>query len=338
MERRRWSERRNPSLRARWVTRFLARRGRSVVGRIAAIEDPSFSARWERGAGFFGFFECEDDPEAAAALLEAAEGALRVRGLEQVFGPVNLTTHDEVGMLVEGFDSRPTVLSPFNPQYYAALVEQNGYLGHRDYHAYTWRPEAPQSKAVNRLASAAEKQGGRFEELVIRSADPARWEQETALMHALYNASFADLWGFVPISAAEFMDRAERFRPFYRPEAVLIAEVDGKAAGFGLVLPDLNDVLATIRGRLLPFGWLRLQRGIPRIRTGRFILMGVSPNHTGLGIAPLIAVHMRRAVLALGLSPLEIAMVAGINGRMRHVVEAFGCVRSKTFRLYRKSL
>lgn len=338
MERRRWSTRHNPSLRSRWVKRFLAWRGRRVVGRIAVVEDPSFSARWEAGAGFFGFFECEDDSEAAAALFQAAEEVLRARGLKQILGPVNLTTHDEVGLLVEGFDSPPTLLSPFNPRYYSALVERNGYLGHRDYHAYTWRPEAPQSSAVNRLASAAEKQRGRFEGLVIRSADPARWEQETALMHALYNTSFADLWGFVPISAAEFADRAESFRPFYRPEAVVIAEVDGHAVGFGLVLPDLNEVLAKMHGRLLPFGWLRLQRGIPRIRTGRFILMGVSPEQAGRGIAPLIAVQMRRAVLALGLSPLEISLVAGMNRRMQHVVEAFGCIRSKTYRLYRKPL
>lgn len=337
-ERRRWSPRHNASLRTRWAQRFLARRGRRVVGRIAAVVDEAFAARWLPGAGFFGFFECEDDPEAARALFTAGEAALRERGRNSVIGPVNLTTHEEVGLLVEGFDTRPTLLSPYNPPYYVTLVEQGGYRPWRDYHAYLWRPQQTQSDAITRLESAALRRAGIFGQLRTRSADLARWDEEVRALHELYNASFADLWGFVPLSFEEFAERAQSFRPFLRPELLVIAEADGRAVGFGLVLPDINQVLAGLRGRLFPFGWLRLRRSVPRIRSGRFILIGVLPEFASRGLAPVIAAEVQAAGRRLGLDPVEISLVAGANRRMQHVIEAFGCPRTKTYRLFGKAL
>ncbi|CAN5714312.1 hypothetical protein BH23GEM7_BH23GEM7_32100 [soil metagenome] len=338
VERQRWSPRHNASLRTRWVQRWVARRGRRVVGRIAAVVDEAFAARWLPGAGFFGFFECEEDSEAARALFAAAEAALREQARSHVIGPVNLTTHDEAGLLVEGFDLRPTVLSPYNPPYYVSLVEQNGYRPYRDYLAYLWRPRQSQSEAISRLERAAARRAGLFAQVAVRAADPARWDAEVKTLHALYNASFADLWGFVPISLVEFGERAESFRPFFRLELLIIAEVEGRAVGFALLLPDINEVLARLRGRLLPFGWLRLLRGIPRIRSGRFILMGVLPEFSSRGLAPVIAAEVQAAGRRLGMDPVEISLVAGANRRMRHVIEAFGCPRTKTFRLYEKTL
>jgi GNAT superfamily N-acetyltransferase len=338
VERRRWSLRHNSSLRTRWVERFLVRRGGRPVGRVAAIVDEAFAERWMPGAGMFGFFECADDAEAARALLGTAEAALRGRGRSGVVGPINLTTHDEAGLLVEGFDLRPAVLGPYNPPYYSALLEGSGYLPCRDYHAYLWQPRQVRSEAVERLERAAARRAGLFADVRLRAAEPRRWDDEVRALHAVYNASFADLWGFVPISHDEFAKRAAGFRPFFRPELLVLAEAGERVVGFGLVLPDVNEALAGLRGRLLPFGWLRLLRGIRRIRSGRFILMGVLPEFAGRGLAPVIASRLQRAAERIGMGPVEISLVAGANQRMRNVIEAFGCTHTKTFRLYQKGL
>ena len=158
------------------------------------------------------------------------------------------------------------------------------------------------------------------------------------MLHGLYNASFAGVWGYVPITWDEFSERAESFKPFYRPELVVVAELDGVAAGFGLVLPDVNEALAGLGGRLLPFGWLRLMRRVPRIRTARFILLGVHPAHTGRGLAARIALRMIEEGRKLGLREGELSLVLDDNARMRRIIEGFGFPRTKTFRLYEKSL
>jgi GNAT superfamily N-acetyltransferase len=154
----------------------------------------------------------------------------------------------------------------------------------------------------------------------------------------LYNGAFRDVWGFVPITWEEFATRAEEFRPFYRPELVLIAEVDGAPAGFGLVLPDINAALRNVGGRLLPFGWLRLLWEVPRLRTGRFILAGVLPQFTGLGVAAILAHAMDGTARRMGLESAELSLVQRGNTRMRHVIESFGCRPGKTYRLYQRSL
>lgn len=337
-ERQRWSPRHNSSLLDRWVLRLLARRKGHVVGRIAAIVDPTFAERWRPGAGLFGFFECEPDPETAIALFEAAGSALIQRDASEMIGPVNLTTHDEVGLLVDGFDRRPAVLSPYNPRHYAALLEASGCSPLRDYHAFEWREDMKATPAVERVMRSVAARAGVFATVRLRSADPRRWNEEVAALHRVYNASFSDVWGFVPITLAEFAERAESFRPFYRPELVRIAETDEGVVGFGVLLPDISEVLHGMHGRLFPWGWLRLMRGVKRIRSGRCILLGVVPEFAGRGLAAVIA---REWVQFAGLIPLttaELSLVAAENVRMQRVIEAFGCRRIRTVRLYSRRL
>ncbi len=336
-ERQRWSPRHNASLKLRWVQRFVARRQGRVRGRIAAVVDREFAGRWRPESGFFGFFESADDGEVSAALFAAAEAALKGQGVKHVLGPVNLSTQDEVGLLIDGFDRAPTLLSPYNPPWYRRLIEAAGYGPCRDYHAYRWTPDLPPPPVVGRAAPSPAR-GGTPARLVLRTADPRRWDDEVRLLYGLYNPSFAGVWGYVPITWDEFSERAESFKPFYRPELVVIAEVDGVAAGFGLVLPDVNEALAGLGGRLLPFGWLRLMRRVPRIRSVRFILLGVLPEHAGHGLAWRIASRMIEEGRRFGVREGELSLVLEGNARMRSVIERLGCPRTKTFRLYEKSL
>ncbi len=247
---------------------------------------------------------------------------------------MNLTTHDEVGFLVEGFDAPPTILAPYNPPYYALLAEGAGYAPARDYHAYLARPGAPPSPAVLRLVRRGENGAG----VRLRALDPGRFEDDVRALWPLYNASFAGTWGFVPISWEEFRQRAEEFRAFYRPELVVMAEADGRTVGFALVLPDVNAALLPLRGRLLPFGWLRLLRAVPRLDVARFILVGVDPAFVGRGIAPLMAQHLSRTTAAAGMRAVELSLVQEANTRVRHVIDAFAAPRVKTYRLFQKEL
>jgi len=332
-ERRRWSVARNPSLATRWTERFLAHCGGQVVGRIAAVIDPEFQRRWEPDGGFFGFFECVPDAVVARALLSAAESALAGRGVRHVFGPVNLTTNDEVGLLVDGFDSRPMILSPYNPPGYQDLLTGAGYQPQTDYHAFEWTHTRLVSPAVERLVRSIDRSGVR-----IRASDPRRFEQECRQMLDIYNRAFGEVWGSVPLSKAEFAQRAAEFRQFYRPELAVFADIGDQVVGFGLALPDINEALATLNGRLLPFGWLRLAYAIPRIRTLRCMLIGVLPGYTGRGIAALISHAIDAAGRALGVELAELSLVQDGNQRVRHVIEAFGGRPVKTFRLYHRLL
>lgn len=335
VERQRWSLAHNPSLRSRWVRRFLVRRRGRVVGRVAAIIDDSFAQRWAPDSGFFGFFECTDDIEAALALLASAEDALRERGVRTVLGPVNLTTHDEVGLLVHGFDRPPRLLDPYNPPYYSTLLEWAGYRPGHGYDAWQWTPEQEPTAAVRRLlARRADRAAG----ITVRSVDPARWDAEVRLLHRLYNECFSDLWGFVPIGADEMAARAAAFRAFYRPELILVAEAHGEACGFAITLPDVNRALAGVGGRLLPFGWLRITLAMSRIRTTRFLLLGVTPEFRGRGVAPLLAGRTAEAGRRLGMRDSELSLIQTTNDPMRRVVAAFDCPLVKSFRLYSRTL
>jgi len=337
-EMQRWSPRHNASLRGRWNSRFVVRRDGRVVGRIAAVVDPVFAERWQARAGFFGFYECRSDPEASRVLFEAAEGALRERGVEWVMGPVNLSTHDEVGLLIDGFARPPTLLTTYNPPYYETQVESAGYHPRLDYHAYECDPRHAHDPAVDRLLRMAGRAGGEQAAVTVRATTARRWEEDIRIMFDLYNRSFADLWGFVPIGRDEFMERAREFRPFYRPELALVAECGGRPIGFAIGLPDINIALAGLGGRVWPLGYLRLAWRVPRIRSLRLMLLGVLPEFVGRGVAARLAFEMTSAARRLGMRDAELSLVQDTNRSIQHVIHAFGGTRVKTYRLYAKQL
>lgn len=336
-EKRRWSPDTNPALRYRRHARFLAQVDGRVVGRLAAIVDPLFTERWGAATGFFGFFESVDDVEVAKSLFCAAEDYLRKEGMSKMMGPVNLTTNDEVGLLVDGFQYPPTVLAPYNPPYFVRLLEENGHTPGREFHAYTMDPSHSLAPEADRLIrSYREKMHARG--ISIRTADPGEWKRDKRLVFELYNVSFSKVWGFVPLRWDEFDERAESFRPFHRSELVVFAVKNGKEVGFALVLPDINTILRGMGGRMWPVGWLRLLRGIPRLRTGRYILLGVHPQHLGNGLALLLGDALRQNGARLGYTSCELSVVRDGNRHVEHAVTAFGGIRTKTYRLYEKAL
>jgi GNAT superfamily N-acetyltransferase len=305
------------------------------VGRVAAIIDKELCRRWVPGSGLFGFLECVDSLDVFQALTDAAGQALYCEGMTEMLGPVNLTTHDEVGLLVEGHDSAPMVLSPYNPRYYVNLLAVTGFEPRCDYHAYRWTTTSGQAPAIDRLLRWYTHSGASF---VIRSSQPHRWAEEARTLFDLYNASFQETWGFVPLSWEEFDERAHAFRRFYDPDLVLFAEIDHRPVGFALVLPDINEALPRASGRLWPFGWLYLALAIPRIQGGRFILLGVLPKATGRGVAALLAHEAARVAARKGLTRVELSLVHGDNRPTIRIIKAFGGVPCKTYRLFQKKI
>ena len=332
-ERRRWDPAANPSLAGRTIHRFVAWRGGTPVGRIVAFVDPAFAAQWGPGTGGFGFFETEDDETVARALFQAAEQALRIEGVGRLLGPINLSFHDEMGLLVAGFSASPSLLTPFNPEYYGSLVERCGYRPLFDQEAYHWTVAATMHPAVARAARRVAAAG-----IAVRAFRPGEWEREVRTLHALYNASFSESWGFVPIGWDDFHKRAREFRAWYRPELVLLAEAEGRPVGFALALPDLSPLLARIRGRLWPFGALHLALGAARIRRARLMLLGVLPEFTARGVAACLAAEIGAAAFRLGFEGGELSLVHESNRAIRHVIEACGGVPTKTFRVFAKEL
>jgi len=331
-ERRRWDEASNPALAGRWHQRYLARRDGRVVGRVAASTDSQFQSRWEERTGFFGFFECEDDAEAARALLDAAAAALKGRGLDLALGPVNLSMHDESGVLVDGFDTPPKVLSPYNPRYVPTLLEAAGCRPRLEFCSYLWTPAQQPHAAAQSLLEASRRSG----RVRVRPVNLARFEDECRLLLDLYNDSFRDLWGFVPMSADEFRARAKSFRPFLNPELILVLEVDGRAEGFCLALPDIHAALRPLRGRLWPFGWLHLMRAAPRLDSARVLLLGLRPQLTGRGNAVLLCGAIDEAARRCGMREVELSVVQARNAPMRHLIDAFGTPQYKSYRLYER--
>jgi GNAT superfamily N-acetyltransferase len=334
----RWSPKHNASLGRRWCRRFLARRDRRVAGRIAAVIDEEFARRWAPQSGLFGFFECEDDPAVATALLEAVEAALRLEKRTRLLGPINLTTHDETGLLIAGHSSPPMVLSPYNPPYYEALVLGCGLAPLCDYYSYEWASESSHSPAVERLLRRLAPEAAARTGLALRHSEARRWDEDIRIIFTLYNTTFEQHWGFVPLTWDEFRQRADSFRPFYDPRYVLFAEIHGKPVGFAVLLPDVNEALARVGGRLWPFGWLRLLCGVRRLHGLRFILLGVLPEFTGAGIAVLLAHKAAATARRLGARRVELSVVLHDNSKVQHVITAFGGQHIKTYRLFDKAI
>jgi GNAT superfamily N-acetyltransferase len=325
--------RRNPFFAHGEAGYFLARREGRVVGRIAAIRNHLHEDTHRDACGFFGWFECEDDANTAALLLDAAADWLRARGLRAQRGPLSFSINDDAGVLVDGFDTPAALMMPHNPRHYATLMEAAGLRAVKDLLVYQTTPD----RLPERLALAepliAKRHG-----VVIRPLDLARFEAEVALVKDLFNRGWERNWGFVPFTNREIDHLAAQLRPIVVPRLVLFAEVDGEAVGFLAALPDLNQALRTNpSGRLFP-GLLRVwwaSRSVTRLRV---LLMGTVPQWRGRGIDALLYKRIWDEARALGYDWSEAGWVLEDNLPIRNALERMGFERYKTYRVYERPL
>ena len=309
---------------------FLARRGDRVVGRIAACENRAHNETHGDRLGFFGWFDVEPDPEAATALVTAARDWVAARGLVGMRGPVNYSTNDTCGVLVDGFDERPMLMMPWNRPDYDALLLGAGLVGAKDLLAY-WIPSStPAPERYVRIANRALERSG----ITLRDLDMGRWKEEVETIKRLYNLCWEKNWGFVPMTDAEFDHAAKDLKFAVDPRMFFVAERGGVPVGFSGTLPDLNEVLVGLDGRLFPFGLLKILARKKKVRRVRIVILGVDPAMRGKGIDAAFFVKSLEKARALGYEGGEASWILEDNHRMRADLENVGGTVSKRYRLY----
>jgi GNAT superfamily N-acetyltransferase len=312
---------------------FLARREGRVVGRIAAILDRNYNRFHEEETGFFGFFECEEDGATARELLQTAETWLRARSAKVMRGPVNPSTNYECGMLVDSFDSPPMIMMPYNPSYYPRLMEEAGMVKSKDLLAYLSTPTTVDRVKIERVAARAVKNSG----VQVRPIDMKNFEREVECLWGVYNGAWQRNWGFVPMTHEEFARMGSEMKQVLKPEFVLIGEIDGKAIGFALALPDINQALKPAGGSLFPLGILKILYHQRLVRNLRVLALGVVEEYRTSGVAAAFYATLIRDSRRLGYQDCELSWILEDNVLMNRSLEMMGAKRYKTYRIYERN-
>ena len=328
---------RNPYFRHAEAEYFLARRDGRTVGRISAQVDERFNEFQDNDWGQFGFFECEDDPEAAAALLSAAEGWLRERRRDHVIGPLDFSTNHECGLLVDGFDRAPQILENWHHPYYGGLIESAGYAKAMDLYKWSLHVEGRSEvmPVLFELADKLESEHG----ITIRGMRKNDLHNEIDRFMEIYNAAWERNWGFVPLTEEEIRAYAKDLKPVLDPNWAMVAETrDGETVGVALTLPDYNQVLKRLNGRLLPFGWLTALRTRRKIDAVRVFALGVKPEYQHTGVAAGLYKRHYDMAAATPQKGGETGWILEVNKPMNRGMEAMGGEIVKRYRIYGKDL
>jgi len=329
------SREKNPFFEHAEAEYFLAERGAEVVGRIAAISNRLHNETHGDRVGFFGFFECVDDQAVADALLDAAAAWCRSKGHDVLRGPASFSVNDECGLLVDGFETPPTLMMPHNPRYYVTLLERAGFAKAKDLLVYQGGHPTRYKPVPERLTRATEVIRQRMG-ITLRPLDMKNFEREVESIKELYNANWEKNWGFVPMTEHEIDHLAEQFKPVVVPTMVPMAEKDGKIIGFGLALPDLNVVFRGNRsGRMFPVV-LKLLWALKmkRIRRARILLLGVLPEYRGKGVDAMLYHWVWTKSAEQGIYWGEAGWILEDNPAMNAGLEKMTFTVYKTYRLY----
>jgi GNAT superfamily N-acetyltransferase len=328
--------RRNPFFEHADVELFLARRDGRVVGRISAHVDRNLNEFQDNRWGLFGFFECEDDSEAARGLLDAADAWLRERGRDRMVGPMDFTTNDECGLLVEGHDLVPIILTPWQFPYYQRLFDEAGLTKAMD--TLMWNLHVSGRERVHQaiwdIAHDVEAKHG----IVCRQFRKKDLEAEVGRFLEVYNAAWERNWGFVPLTEKEVRHYAKDLKPVLDENWAFVAERKdtGEVVGAALTLPDYNQVLHGLGGRLLPFGWLKLLRGRDTIDRVRVFALGVKPEYQHTGVAARFYEMHFDAAERTPQSGGEMGWILETNKAMNRAMEGMGGTVSRRYRFYER--
>lgn len=322
----------NPFYEYNRVQTFLASRDGEVVGRIAAILNQGHIDRYQDRRGFFGFFDCRDDQEAAHGLFEAVRQWFSDRGIYQLRGPVNPSLNHELGLLIEGFHSPPTFMMTYNPPYYQGLVESFGFTKAQDLYAYMGtRDMLPE---VERKLGPISKQIIEYTGITLRPLDRKRFRADVHAFLSIYNRSLANTWGFVPMSQHEVEHTAKSLQYLIVPELSIAAELNGEMIGAVFGLPDFNPRIKEIDGRLFPFGFIHLLRNKQQIPRIRLISTNVLPEYQRMGVGLALMAGLAPQAIAWGVQEAEFSWVLESNLLSRGSLEKGGTKRDKVFRVY----
>jgi GNAT superfamily N-acetyltransferase len=318
------------------VETFLAFRNGEVVGRIAAIVNRAHNEFHGDRMGFFGLFESIDDQAVANALLQRAEAWLSQRGCDRSQGPMNLSTNEELcspGVLVDGFDQPPVIMMAHTPPYYARLLENAGYLKAKDLLSF-WNDGDETPERLERAVGTLTKR----HKVTVRSLDLKDFDGELERIKKVYNSAWERNWGFVPMTEEEFSFMAKKLRPILDPRMCLLVEHEAEPIAFALQLPDYNQALKHVNGRLLPIGVFKFLWHKRKIRSVRVLTLGVRPEWRHKGIDALLIAKMHHVLQPLDMPRGEGSWVLEDNYPMRNAMERMGAFVYKTYRVFEKPL
>ena len=318
---------------------FIAERDGAPVGRIAAIENRAHNAFSGDRTGFFGFFECAEDADAARALLDAAGAWLAARGLTTMQGPMHPSTNYECGLLVDGFEHHPMFMTSWNPPYVPRLLEEAGLHGVQDLLGWHTRLDGGFTlpPAYVRVAERARATwGGRVQ---FRELETRHFAREIAALWDVYNAAWERNWGFVPMTRAEFEHLGKDLKSLVDTRFAIMAEVDGAPVGFALAIPDYHEIFKRIPdGRLFPTGAIKLLTGRRALRTVRVLALGIRNEHRMRGVFALLVHDLVRRLQAAGMTDAESSWVLADNVRMNRPMESMGSTAYRRWRIYERAL
>jgi len=318
---------------------FLARDPMGkVVGRIAAIENGMHLTKYNDGVGFFGFYESVDDSDVSRNLFDAASDWLHGRGLSAMRGPTNPTMNDVAGLLVGGFDRQPAILMPYNEPWFERQLLDYGFERVMTMWAYFTHAKYINRSKLERGSALLKR---RYPDITIRQLDMSRFKEEARLIMDIYNDAWADNWGHVPMTEAEFAQLAGDMKQIVDERLVIIAEDKGEAIGFAVLLPDLNYAFKTLKnGRLFPTGLFKLlfltTSGV--IREGRLPLMGVKRSHQGRAIDTLLVGEVVRNGIGMGIEGCDMSWILDSNPAMKNSLESMGGFKDKEYAMFEKGL
>jgi GNAT superfamily N-acetyltransferase len=335
----RLDQRKNPFFKHAEAQYFLAWRDGRAVGRISAHIDRNFNEFQDNEWGLFGWFECEEDPEATRALLDAAEGWLRERGRDRMVGPMDFTTNDECGLLIEGHEHPPIILCPWHHPYYQRMFEQDVGM-EKAMDLYMWSLYVDKRDKVHpaiwEMADNLESEHG----IVCRNFRKKDLQAECSRFLEVYNAAWERNWGFVPLTDEEVRHMAKDLKPILDENWAMIAEKKdtGEIVGAALTLPDYNQVFAKLNGRLLPFGWLTFLRERKNIDAVRVFALGVKPAYQHTGVAARFYQMHFDAAERTPQKGGEMGWILETNKPMNRAMEGMGGKIKRRYRMYERAL
>ena len=329
----------NPYFKHAEVRFWYARQGDRPVGRISAQICRLHAAKHDPQGGQFGLIESVDDPAVMAALTGTAEAWLKSKGVRRVLGPFNLSINEQMGLLVDGFDTPPRLLMAHDLPHVGRLLEQAGYAKAKDVYAYDYDMQAEPPKAVARLLSRPVPP-----RLTIRQMRAKEYSVELARALDIFNDAWSDNWGAVPYTPEEVIHLGKELKPLIDARYFWFAEMDGEPVGFIIGIPDVNEAIRDLEGKLLPFGLFKLiwRLKVKGITGGRVPLMGIKRKLQSTAVGAAIPLHLigklREAGLANGYRWIELSWILEDNVAMRHICEALCGPAYKTYRIYGKEL
>ncbi len=333
----------NPFFEHAQATFYVARRNGARVGTIGAFTNELYNQVHAANAGFFGFFEVLDDPDAAAALLQTAEQQLRQVGHEEMIGPMQYSTNDELGLLVDGFGDPPRILMTYNPPRYQGYIEEAGFEKAMDLWAYSMDIGEIRAKMSEKVRRVSEKIRQRYN-LTLRTVNMKDFDNEVERIKDMYNLIWEKNWGFVPMTDGAVELLAANLKQIIDPDFVPILERDGEPVAFGIALPDLNQPLLRAYPRPGTPEWLTLLKMLwhwkvrPKMNWVRAWALGVLPEAQGLGLESLLLLDMSETAHRKGYTHGEMSWILENNEKVQKSLALFGAEIYKTYRIYNKPL